>query len=281
MFEKRISRIIIIVSCLALGLFPAASAYASLYNFHLDHFELTGNGLGNVSDSFDDNSINTDLWEVYDPTVVESGTTISFQNPGSTDAMQLGNLQISTEMSYIHAKFSLYDGSGSYQGTSAWSPIIPGTNQFYVMNLSSVGSSGEPDENIVIGVANFDSGVSAYFESPAGPMVFFGRSKGTAKSDIDLQGYSIIPADVTGDILLRLAFDDNSNLFSGSFSLDGGSNFLTPFTDVASTGELLPNGELTLGAESWDAQAVPIPSSMLLLLTGLAGIGAKQHMKIR
>ena len=211
MLEKKILIVIIFFSCLLLDCFPAGSVDAAPYTFQMDHFELTGNSLGIVSDDFNDNSINTALWEIYDPTVSESGTTLNFQNPGSQDAMGLGNLQVSTEMSYIHARLSLLDGNGSYQGTSTWLPTMPGTNQFYVMNLSSTGP--EPDENVVIGVANFDSSVSGYFDLPDGLMVFFGRSKGIEQSDIDLQGYSITEANVAGDILLRLAFDDDSNLF--------------------------------------------------------------------
>ncbi len=271
--------LVCLVTGLVLGLFIAASAVANPYTFQLDKFEIAGNLSGNITDDFNDGTIDTALWDVYDPTVTESGTTISFQNPGAMDQMQLGSLRITSEMSYLHYMFSMKDGSGNYTGTSTWNPAIPGTNQFYVMNLSSIGTSTGPDENVIIGVANFDANVSAFFGSPTGPMVFFGRSKDVANGDFSLQGFSITPAIITGDILLRLAFDDATNLFSGAFSLDGGATFLTPFSDVASTGELLSEAELTLGGESWDVQVVPLPSSLLLLSFGLTGIWVKRTIR--
>ena len=61
MFAKRNFKIIVFASCLLLGLIPTVSVHAAFYNFKMDQFELMGNGLGIVSDDFDDGSINPNL----------------------------------------------------------------------------------------------------------------------------------------------------------------------------------------------------------------------------
>ncbi len=261
----------IIISMVS-GLFVLSTAYAAPapYAYPLDLFELSGNSMGTITDDFNDGIVDPNIWDIDDPAVIESGTTATFQNPGTVDTVVLGTINIQAEMSYVNSRFSMFEGLGSYDVISQWSPVIPGTNQFYTMDLSSL-STGQPDENVVIGVANFEPAIAAFFGAPSGPMIFFGWDNDAQAGNFDFQGYSFTSGDVTGDIILRLAFDDTTNLFSGSFSLNGGSTFFNPFTDVASqTGELLTEAELSLGGESWEV--VPIPSSLVLMFFGIIGI---------
>ncbi len=254
-----------------MGLFLATAVQAAPYNFQLDRFELVGNPPFNAVDEFDDGNLDLLFWEIYDDTVIESGSTVSFRNPGTVNQGEFGTLSIKSEMSYIHGNYPITDQAGDYAVTSTWVPAIPGVNQLYWMKLIT-------DENLVereriqIGVGNFDADISGYLGLPSGPLVFFGRSADIPGGDFAFQGFTFTPADLAGDILLRLAFDADQELFAGSFSLDGGAGFLNPFTDVAANdARILDHAELVIGVESWEVvEAVPAPSVLLLMLSGLA-----------
>jgi hypothetical protein len=83
------------------------------------------------------------------------------------------------------------------------------------------------------------------------------------------------PGDVTGDVYLRLDFDDGTNDLTASYSLDGGSAF-TPFGLTLVSG-MTPGTGGTISflgdPVSVDAQAVPTLGSgmiaVLLLSVGL------------
>lgn len=246
---------------------------ATPYSFIVDRFEVVGNLPGNVVDEFDDGSLDP-LWEIREPggptAVVEAGGVVTFSNPGSVE-IEDGLLR--REFSHIYSRPSstllVEDGAGDFHGTSTWAPIIPGQNQFYHMNLIRHFHF----ESIGIAVTNFMPGVADHFGVPAGPSVILAR-------EFDVQGVPIMPGDIIGDIALRLAFDDDANLYTGAFSLDGGATFLSPFSAVTPTPGGPSLADWRLGAESWEV--IPEPSAFLLLgsgLAGLAGFGRKRLFK--
>jgi hypothetical protein len=59
-------------------LLNAPVALALPYTFQLDHFVLSGNKPVSVTDDFNVNNLNPALWEVFDPTVNESGSRLRF-----------------------------------------------------------------------------------------------------------------------------------------------------------------------------------------------------------
>ena len=107
--------------------------------------------------------------------------------------------------------------------------------------------------------------IAASLGAPAGPVAFFARELGNF---IDPQVLPINPADVSGKILLQLAFDDTNNLFSGAFSLDGGTSFETFFTPLSpSQGQTDYQWALMAGA------MVPEPETYAMMLAGLGLVG--------
>ncbi len=246
-----------------------SSANAATYNFSVDHFRVVGNLPGDVADDFNDGSIDP-LWDVFDPTIVESGSTVSFSNPGTiVTPVQIGTQSIlSSEMSYIGSKtpgsLQMQNGFGDFLGISTWTAIVPNSNQFYIMGINDV----ILDEEITIIVYNFDSVLANAFGVPQGLGVSFGRFGDVGTGDFDAQGISIVPSDITGDILLSLAFDDATDMFFGAYSLDGGVTFLTPFSAIASNSGAQEFGWY-LGAESF---TVPIPSAVWLFGSGIIGL---------
>lgn len=240
------------------------SAFAA-YSYSLDQFQLSGPVV--LNDHFDDGNLDPGSWDVDDPTVTESGTTVTFSNPGTTDDFTLGSLNISSEMSYISTNFHSSNGTGDFQAISTWNAIPPELNQIYLMNLST----GSGDEDIILGLSNWGTEIAGYFGVSTGPAIFFGRVDDVGAGDFDLQAISIDPAAISGSVLLSIAFDDDLNLFSGSYSIDGTTNLISPsaFNPVASASGGFTSGDWSLGTESLDVLPVPVPSSFFLLLMGL------------
>lgn len=249
---------------------------AAAYSFSMDRFSVVGNLTGNVTDDFDDGVLSP-WWNVWDPTVVESGTTATFSNPGTTESFQLGALNLSSEMSYMGSahlgSLQLQNGFGNFEGTSTWVASTPGPNQIFMMGVDNFST----DEEFSIGVHNFGAAIANGLGIPEGPGVLFGRFGDVSNGDFEAQGVSFAPGDFTGDILLRLAFDDSTDIFSASYSLDGGDHFLHPFSDIAATVGTQEYFTWSLGGESMSA--VPLPATIWLFGSGLLGLfGAGRRM---
>ncbi|MCI0745753.1 MAG: hypothetical protein L0Y58_10140, partial [Verrucomicrobia subdivision 3 bacterium] len=190
-------------------------------------------------------------------TIVEAGSVVTFSSPGEVQPLEiLGNFEITGEWTYIGdaVPFEVSDGNGDFTATSEWRPTLPEMNQHYGMNLGFefADESGD-EEDIAIHLYNFEPGVAELLGIPPGVGIFFG-------SDASLesrQGVLINEVNVTGNILLRLNFDDAANSFSAGFSLDGGTNFQTPFSPIASRMADPSPGVWSFGAESWKVTVPP------------------------
>lgn len=214
-------------------LIMTGSAEANPYAFSVDRFELVGNLPGQFVDEFDDGVLGP-AWFVFRPTVTESGSVVTLSSPGGAFTAQVGGLLVSGEETIINSSDTLRveDGAGDFTGTSTWLPVLPGLSQMFGIAVRHDLGPGV-DEGVSINVANLEPAVAAALGLPTGGMVIlFGR----VIDDLgvfDFQALPINPTDLTGDIVLQLAFDDASNQFSGAFSLDGGVTFQSPFTPVS------------------------------------------------
>jgi hypothetical protein len=112
------------------------------------------------------------------------------------------------------------------------------------------------------------------FGVSAGLNIMFGQDVDGKEIDEDnLQFFSIKEEDVTDKILLSVNFDDSADLFSGKFSLDGGATFISPFTPISTQMNDAVFENWGLYGDSLDIQTIPEPSTILLLTTGLFGLG--------
>lgn len=244
----------------SLFLLKTSCVYAASYSFSVDRFEISGNLSGDFVDDFNGGSIGT-RWREDDPTVVEADGKVTFKNPGYTGTnIFQNNISISFERTFIAPDgWIVANNFGDFQATSTWIPTIPGINQTYGIDIYT----GHHDEGITMSVYNFGQDIADLFGLAPGIGIYFGRYEDVGEIALDMQAFSIIPTDISGDILLKIVFDDDNDLFTGMFSLDGGNSFQSPFSDVT------PNiadavYELNLGAESWEVSIVPLPGAFWL-----------------
>lgn len=278
--KKSLLSIIAITLCFCL--LNVLQVSAAEYTYTMERFEASGNnaGIPGIIEEFNGGTIINPPWEIYDPTVEEAGGAVNFKNPGSHDHFQLGNLDITSEMSYLHYSLMLEEGNGGFTATTAWSSGVPGINQFFTMNTSEA----DGGEEFVIGFSNFSSEVADFFEIPQGPSVFFGRVSDITSiisGDYEIEGFAVDPEEITSDILLQLIFSDSEDTFTASYSLDGGSTYLDPFSSISVGSAGLDVKGITMGGETWDVRVVPVPSSVFIMfsgLIGLAGAGRKNNI---
>jgi len=290
-------RELLTVLCGLLLLAGANRPSEAAYSFSVKSFEVTGNLSQNAVDEFDNGIIAP--WAVWDPTVTEANGVVTFQNPGGAyGPAQNNNVIITQERSGIHLSpgvadpFFVQDGNGDFQATSRWGPTLPGFvpdgSLGYGMELYRSAFLGPGQEEFYLNIGNSDSLVRSFFGEPSGSPGGLGIGFSRIVNDWPTQGsligqsVAIDPADITGDILFRLAYDDASDLVTASFSLDGGVIFQSPFSPMASSLAGNSTIEWDLYSDSFAAvTAVPVPAAVWLFGSGLLGLIGVARRKTR
>jgi hypothetical protein len=204
--------------------FCDCSTAAADYSFYLDRFEVSGQV--NLSDDFDDGVL--DPWVIYDPTVEETGGFVSFSNPGTIEDWVLDGVNYVTEMSFIGSGYSsdfvVENGGGDFTAVSRWSPVVPGINQWYEMQVGyEVQQEPHIGIDISVGVGNWDSEFAAIMGIEPGLGISFYRST----DNLLWRHIPINEADLTSAdaVLLKLDFYDDTDEFRAGFSLDNGVSY--------------------------------------------------------
>jgi hypothetical protein len=251
------------------------SVNATPYAFSIDQIMLTGNVPGYAEDEFNDGII-APPWLINNPTVRESGGVVTFSNPGVITINQYNNYLIIDEESEIvtDSNLGIEDGLGDFDVTSKWVPIFPTQNQLYGMSVHIAKPLHEDSFFINIEVIDIGPLMADIFGVSAGLNVMFGQDVDGKEIDEDnLQFISIKAEDVTDNILLSMNFNDSADLFSGEFSLDGGATFMSPFSPISTQMSDAVFESFGLYGDSLDIQTIPESSTILLLITGLFGLG--------
>lgn len=213
---------------------PAGASH-HVFSSSVDRFEVDGNVFGpfdgtlDYVDEFDNGTIAPD-WSTLLGTNVESGGVATFKNPG-TD-ITLGS--VSLDVSNIENEEDITDGMGDATVNSYWLPALPNAGTELHMQLYGVGSTIEA-AGLAVGNGTAGAFVSEQLTHIVYPSTF---------TNVLTETVMINPGDITGQIVLRMTVDDAANTATGSFSLDGGTTFQSPFSSMpifaaASSYELL------------------------------------------
>jgi hypothetical protein len=282
MFQKLVTAAAGAMLCLTSSTASAIPLSGTSYTSSLDSTEILGNSFGTFVDNFDDNVLDPSVWGVRNPTVVESGGVVTFSSPGNIRGGCSNGYCMTQESSGIATdNHAVFDGQGDFTWTSTWLPGLPNPNQLFGVGFSYACIPGVEQCNGGLGMAvgNIEGIVADILGlSPGLNLFFYG---GFQPPQIPLynyaQAFSISPADITGEIVMQLAFNDSTDIVNAAFSLDGGASFLTPFSPVQ-TGPI-GLGILSAGAQSWSLRSVPEPSTPTLFAVGIVGLGFAYRRK--
>jgi len=247
-----------------IGLLISTSwANAATYEYHADQFSVDGS-----VEEFD-SSNNSFLPWLGGAVTYENGYAV-FTDPGY-------HLQIAGSSSYFEYSGIRYivpeSGSSAFEAQSIWSSEylseLPG-GMFGQYFFSS------NNEAVAITINNFSDGIDGLLGSVEGLAAGFWLIKDTGEAVVlDRQTIAINPADITDDIIFRLAFDAGLQEITGEYSLNGGTSFDSSFGGYASTGV----GTHVLFGSSVLPSEVPIPAAAWLFGSALLGLGMVKRRK--
>lgn len=205
---------------------------AKPYAYSMDSIHVVGNLFpAGATDEFEDNMLSP--WLRDNGTVEEAGGLFTLRNPGEVWITPLpGHIFVLTESEASTESLNVQDGAGDFVATTTWVTGTPARNQWFNMEQEITVPGNLPDE-ITLGLYNFGSELAALLGTPTGTFVLFGNATADNLFGNNPQ-YASVPEVPGGtvNILLSMAFDDTTNQFNASFSLDGGANFQTPFTSM-------------------------------------------------
>ena len=213
-------------------------ASAAVFDFRVDRFAVDGNVFGpldGVPDRVDDFSDGVlPPWFVVYGTASEHDGFLHLTSPGTHVPDGFGAVPgLPLDLSEVYYSYVLSDGRGSFTATAAWDSTVLGYGDFNHFSLF-----GYVDPTNPLGAYEV-VGVAISNPTPAGQPAAYSATRfgvryiGGAFQPLDLESVSIDPATITGQIVLRIAFDDATNAVTVSLSVDGGATFLPPFTPVS------------------------------------------------
>jgi hypothetical protein len=226
---------------------PAGSGFAS-YEYQVDSFEIIGNLPGNAIDEFDDDVL--DGWCIAAPTVVEANGVVTLMTPGALRCeVNFPGITLELERSTLEtcdsSRFRVQGGSGDFTATSRWVSAVPEQNELYGMGLFY--DVLDVDKDINLRIYNVEPAIADAVGVPSGLAMWFEKYEGSGPVG-DIQAVPISEKDITGDVLLRLIFDDDANEIMAEFSLDGGMTFRCPFLPFTSNLDMAGSADWGLDA---------------------------------
>jgi hypothetical protein len=115
----------------------------------------------------------------------------------------------------------------NFTATAYWLPSLALTDQEFHFQLYEL---GPVIESVDLSVGSASAAVPPAIAGPSISQALT-QISGTYNT-LAYDTVSIDPDDVTGQIVLRISFDDATNTVTNSFSLDGGTTFQSPFPPI-------------------------------------------------
>ena len=246
--------ILTVVIGILLPLVPGV-ARALPFTASVERFEADGNAYGSpggaldLVDEFDDGVLGPSF-SLLLGTATESGGSLTLHDPGVSVPLT----GLPQEISTVESTVDVANDEGDFTLTSYWNPTPLGLNTqlfFQIYGTAPV------IEAAGFTVNNLDVATAASVGAPAGYSIGIERVFPLGNQQPPVSSYvTIDPLTVTGQLVLRMSFDDATDMLTYSFSLDGGTTFQSPFPSVQAF-VLSPEGEVLLGAAAIPAATPP------------------------
>jgi hypothetical protein len=235
---------------------PALASH-TVFSASVDRFEIDGNAFGPADgvldqvDEFDDGNLLPN-WSRLVGTAVESGGVLTVRDPGTDVSLVPG---VSLDVSNVENAIDVANGAGNFTATSYWvSSPLPGVNREIHFQLYGLGATIEAAGLTLQNLDAATAGPNPVGFSVTQSVSFVIGGGGVPQTDT----VAIDPADITGQIVFRMAFDDATDTMVCSFSLDGGATFRSPFPPLH-VFQVLDELEILLGAASITSTVPPPP----------------------
>lgn len=245
-----------LAALLFVGTCSPALASHSVFSGSVDRFEIDGNVFGPADGTLDqvDEFDNGTLAPEFGPllgTAVESGGVLTMKNPGVDIGLVEG---VSLDISNVENLVDVENDAGDFVATSYWVPTLPAVNTGIHFELYGIGPTDIEAAGLTLGHNDADN--AAGQNVPVGysisQNVTFINETGVPQSDT----IAFDAGDVTGPIVLRMAFDDDTDTLTCSFSFDGGTTFQSPFPPLHIF-QAVDEHEILLGAAAVESTVPP------------------------
>jgi hypothetical protein len=225
----------------AMALWLAAPiALADTYDYTIDRFEADGNihgaldGTPDLVEEFDDGTMGP-LFGHDVGTSLESGGALHLKSPGPHISIP-GVTPVAFETSAVHSNgfTGLQVGAGDMVLRIVLPPQAIGGND----GVNFLVSSFEDGLYYAgISIVNFNAAVAAKKQPPITPGLSILSHQeeidySTGNEQLILEHDPIDAASITGDIVLELRYDDETQTLTPAYSLDGGATFASPFSPL-------------------------------------------------
>jgi len=219
-----ITAIIALVSCGR----PAA-ADGPTFDVPVHQFQVTGNVFGSTGfvDDFNSGSLAPN-WFVYFGTASESGGSLHLTSPGTPyPYYQFSNVVL--YQSDVIGPVAL-KGHGDFVARSVWDASAPQLNNYQFFAIGN-GTSAANQEDVAVGVWNFDAATAQVFGAPGPGFAAAQTHAYIAGGQFTNETSPVLldPSQITGFIVFQIAYNDTTDVVTTSFSLDGGVTFQSPF----------------------------------------------------
>ena len=233
-----------LLACLVvlLGIARPVFGFHTVFDYTVTRFQVDGNRFGafDGTPDFVDEFVDHGNWVTPYGTSEIGGGRMHVESPGTHVPGPDGLVLDLTEN--VCTRY-VTKGSGSFTATAVFDPIVPPEQHFYHFTLYTLGNGSYFNELFGVDIHTVD-GVTRVEQH----LVVLDLSHGIYQT-VQATGQDVDPAEITGPIHFRLAYDDAAGTIASSFSLDGGTTFQAPFASAPIFTLGRTTGEFLLGAD--------------------------------